>query len=385
MRERRAAPSAGGGADLRRQERRRLNRAPAAVAAGLLLAAAPAANSQPSRTESPTVSEMSVTGPKTVSELVVVATKTVSELVVTAPVKCLRVERSSSIARAPKVVSTFPADGQVVPPGLLVIRVTFDRPVACSGGLADDPPLPNPCPASIQPMVLSYDRRTVRTVCLVDPNRRYGAWLSRSWDNTFMSLQGVQAEPFRFGFATSGDPAVTNVCGALVQDAETVRQIEQRQKLDCAAYRGEGEGLVRAEMLRRAQEADLERERTEKRAAAEAEARARVEARELAQAEAIAQDAYAKALARERKGSRQRDDALVSGSADSGAELTPPSRAGGSLDPRALTASPVRPPSPTRTPEPPRLTDWRRRVSVSGHAFDCAVAAGAVACHRSPR
>jgi len=41
-------------------------------------------------------------------------------------------------------------------------------------------------------MVLSYDRRTVRTVCRLDPDTRYGAWLSRLPENSFFSLRAFR-------------------------------------------------------------------------------------------------------------------------------------------------------------------------------------------------
>ena len=174
--------------------------------------------------------------PATVSELVVTGAKTVSELTVTAAVKCLGPDKSPERAERPKVVDSFPKRGAVVRPGLLVVRVTFNRPMACAGAFAADPPLHNPCPGLPREMVLSYDRRTVRTVCVVEPNAQYGLWLSQDPnDNSFMGLAGLPSLPYRLNFTTSADPIVATVCDALVQDEETARQIQTRRKLDCAA------------------------------------------------------------------------------------------------------------------------------------------------------
>jgi hypothetical protein len=192
-----------------------------ALTLGLLLAAAapdPAAN------------------PTTVSELVVTATKAVSELTVTAQIKCLAPSRGDERAERPTVVSTFPAKGATVRPGLLVLRVTFDRPMACNGRLERDPPWQDPCPGAVQQMLLSYDRRTVRTVCVVEPSLHYGAVVNRDLDGkVFIGLTGLPAESRKFDFTTSSDPAVASVCEALAEDVETARDIAKRHKLDCAA------------------------------------------------------------------------------------------------------------------------------------------------------
>lgn len=172
----------------------------------------------------------------TVSELIVTATKTVSELTVTGRVKCLEPDRSSERADRPKVVSTYPQKGAVVRPGLLIVRVTFNAPMACDGAFTRDPPLTDPCPGSPRDMLLSYDRKTVRTVCVVEPNSNYGLWMSQDpTGKSFIGLSGLPSQPYRLSFTTSADPAVTSVCEALAQDEETARQIRERRPLDCAA------------------------------------------------------------------------------------------------------------------------------------------------------
>jgi hypothetical protein len=172
----------------------------------------------------------------TVSELVVTANKTLSELTVTAKIKCLAPDRLAGGER-PKVVSAFPGRGAVVRPGLLIMRVTFDKPMACDGLFAEAHPLANPCPGTPQKLSLSYDRRTVRTVCLVAPNARYGAWVSADPNGTFnfVGLTGLPSEPYRLDFRTSAEPEITNVCEALSEDAIAAAEIRKRRKLDCTA------------------------------------------------------------------------------------------------------------------------------------------------------
>jgi hypothetical protein len=170
----------------------------------------------------------------TVSELIVTGSKEVSELVVTAKVKCLEPEKFNERAERPRVLSSYPARGAVVRPGLLVVRVTFDLPMACDGLFMRDAPRLNPCPGTPQQMLLSYDRRTVRTVCLVEPNAEYGLALSQDPNaGSFIGLGGLPSMPYRLDFTTSSAPAVTTVCEALAQDEATARQIRARRGLDC--------------------------------------------------------------------------------------------------------------------------------------------------------
>jgi hypothetical protein len=165
----------------------------------------------------------------TVSELVVTATRAVSELTVTAKARCIPPERGAERAERPKVVASFPTRGAIVRPGLLVMRVTFDRPMACEGGFDAAPPLPNPCPGAAHAMLLSFDRRTVRTVCMVEAGRAYGVSLGQDpTANTFIGLTGLPALPARISFTTSDGPAVSNVCEALAEDTETAADMKRR-------------------------------------------------------------------------------------------------------------------------------------------------------------
>lgn len=85
-------------------------------------------------------------------------------------------------------------------------------------------------------MILSYDRRTVRTVCLVEPTREYGFSIGRDpTSNTFVGLSGLPTAPMRVAFSTSAEPPITEVCEALAEDAETVADMRRRGTLNCGA------------------------------------------------------------------------------------------------------------------------------------------------------
>jgi hypothetical protein len=196
-----------------------------ALAAGVFAAASgPAFAAEPSKAA-------------TVSELVVTATKMVSELTVTAKLRCLGPEKGVERATRPTLVSSFPARGAEVRPGLLVVRMTFDQAMACAGTVDAAPPLPNPCPGASRQMLLSLDRRTIRTVCEVQAGASYGLSVGQDPNGpTFLGLTGLPAAPSKISFSTSAGPAVVEVCDALSEDPETAAALKRNGK-SCA---GEG-------------------------------------------------------------------------------------------------------------------------------------------------
>jgi hypothetical protein len=87
-------------------------------------------------------------------------------------------------------------------------------------------------------MLLSLDRRTVRTVCLVESGLHYGARVNGDlFHGSFIGLSGLPSLPARFDFTTSSQPAVITVCDALAEDPEGVRQIRKFHELNCPGAR----------------------------------------------------------------------------------------------------------------------------------------------------
>jgi hypothetical protein len=149
---------------------------------------------------------------------------TVEELAVIPTASCLQ-PRSDAQAQPPRVVSTFPANGAVVRPGVLVVRVTFDQPMSCKGFFAAAAQARSPCPQETQYWVLSFDRRTIRTVCHTDLGGHYGLRLSdRSLDGTsratFVSLSGKRLSPYVLSFDTSFEPPINTASDSLAEDVE---------------------------------------------------------------------------------------------------------------------------------------------------------------------
>ncbi len=128
----------------------------------------------------------------------------------------------------PKLVSSFPAKGAVVKPGIIVFRLTFDLPMACPGFLDADFPILDPCPAPLMDPVISKDRRTFMTICVVGPHLKYGLWLNRSeedgvWPSRnpaqrWTSLAGHLLAPHEINFSTSKDAPVGTVEAAIDED-----------------------------------------------------------------------------------------------------------------------------------------------------------------------
>jgi hypothetical protein len=119
---------------------------------------------------------------------------------------------SPASRRPPKVVATFPADGAVVQPGILVVRVTFDGPMSCDASFEGHSDLPNPCPGRWREATLSQDRRSFRTVCEVKANTRYRLTL-----HSFRNGRGL-ATPAYVTFSTSGSAPIGTIQQALAED-----------------------------------------------------------------------------------------------------------------------------------------------------------------------
>lgn len=164
----------------------------------------------------------------TVSEVVVTSPKSVEEMVVTAKPKCLRAQTRPT-APPPVLKESYPKAGATVRPGVLVVRLTFDRPMTCDGFLVGDPSLPNPCPTGRQSMSQSYDRRTIWVLCETQPATDYAVQLGGR--SPFRSLDGQMLEErVTLKFRTSADAPAATIPEALGEDdfAPTQRFLKAR-------------------------------------------------------------------------------------------------------------------------------------------------------------
>ncbi|HEY3951602.1 hypothetical protein [Phenylobacterium sp.] len=142
------------------------------------------------------------------------------ELMVMPHAECLEPKRDP-LTPSPHVVSTFPARGSVVRPGLLYLRATFDEPMSCRGFFLAMARMHSPCSSERQAWVLSFDRKTIRTLCHTEPSNVYGVRMSIDLPGAqFVSLAGHAMDPYEFSFTTSPGPEVTTAHEAIDQDVE---------------------------------------------------------------------------------------------------------------------------------------------------------------------
>lgn len=156
-----------------------------------------------------------------VSELTVTAkpkATALSGVDVSPPKKCLQPRSPpDKSAPPPKLVNTYPAKGEKVRPGLLVVRLTFDAPMACRGALwAGEPDV---CGGDgSQVWVLSYDRLNLRVLCRVEPYKHYFFYLNRLSPQDFQGLSGLKPAPNALSFGTTGQTPIETVQEAVAQD-----------------------------------------------------------------------------------------------------------------------------------------------------------------------
>jgi hypothetical protein len=109
-------------------------------------------------------------------------------------------------------MATFPADGSVVRPGVVVVRVTFDQPMSCDASFDGTSDLSNPCPGRWREVTISKDRHSFRTVCEVKADARYRLTL-----RSFRNSHGL-AIPAEVTFSTSGSAPIATIMEALAED-----------------------------------------------------------------------------------------------------------------------------------------------------------------------
>jgi hypothetical protein len=199
-------------------------RAQDANAAASPPAAGPNSNSEPASTA---VSGVDVVARKTVTEVegldVVVTRKQATEVdgvEVKAPENCLPPRSPADKAvPAPKLVSTYPAQGQTVQPGYLVLRLTFDLPMACRGSLPQD--LLAACfSEGVEIWHESVDRKSLLIACNLKPDTHYELGINHRIPDHFQGLSGNEPDDGLFSFETSGEAPVTTPEAMVARDTQ---------------------------------------------------------------------------------------------------------------------------------------------------------------------
>lgn len=122
-------------------------------------------------------------------------------------------------APAPKLVSTYPADGQTVRPGILVLRLTFDLPMACRGSVGTH--LWQACVSSgLELWRQSFDKRSLLIACDLKPKTSYDIWINQHAADHFVGLSGQEPGGYHLTFETSDEAPVDNAEEAMRRDPQ---------------------------------------------------------------------------------------------------------------------------------------------------------------------
>jgi len=113
----------------------------------------------------------------------------------------------------PKIVSAFPAEGQVLAPGVTVIRITFDQPMLPGFDIS-----PGPGSAALDclktPRLLN-DGKSFVLLCTTAPNSAYTLAFNARAKGGFETPGEVRAAPATLSFATNKDDGPRNLAEAM--------------------------------------------------------------------------------------------------------------------------------------------------------------------------
>jgi hypothetical protein len=119
----------------------------------------------------------------------------------------------------PKVVSSYPAAGATIAPGVLVVRITFDQPMAEDefefGAAAD-----GPAPKCLKTPRRLNDEKSFVLLCTIAPNSHYALALNGGAGEGkatggFANLGGARAAAATLAFATNGAEGPQSVAEAM--------------------------------------------------------------------------------------------------------------------------------------------------------------------------
>ncbi|TPG22622.1 LuxR family transcriptional regulator [Sphingomonas koreensis] len=100
---------------------------------------------------------------------------------------------------APRVVSTYPLQGGVIPAGVFTVRVTFDRPMQ-RGDMSFVRTSVETYPDCDAMPAQSRDGRSFSLICKAQAGRVYEMWFNRPPFMHFQSVDGVASVPYRLRF-----------------------------------------------------------------------------------------------------------------------------------------------------------------------------------------
>ena len=108
---------------------------------------------------------------------------------------------------APKIVKSYPAAGQALQAGILVLTVTFDQPMA-KGGFDFGWAPGSPKLACLKTPRLLDDNKTFVLLCTSEPRKAYNLTFNAQPQGGFENVAEHRAEPATLAFSTTdGDGA----------------------------------------------------------------------------------------------------------------------------------------------------------------------------------
>lgn len=106
----------------------------------------------------------------------------------------------------PRAIETYPQDGQVVPPGPLTLRITFDQPMNCGWSMLYD------SREELCRQIGVWDvpgRRAWTMQCDFAPERAVSVRFGGVDGHGFAALSGAESAPFTIHFTTGAAPSST--------------------------------------------------------------------------------------------------------------------------------------------------------------------------------
>ena len=114
----------------------------------------------------------------------------------------------------PKIVSSFPAEGQVIAPGALVLHITFDQKMEEDGfSFAAAPG--GQMPECLKTPRLLSDGRTFVLLCTTTPKAAYSLAFNVAPQGGFANIGGARAEPAKLAFSTNDEDGPRDLDDAL--------------------------------------------------------------------------------------------------------------------------------------------------------------------------
>jgi hypothetical protein len=129
----------------------------------------------------------------------------------------------------PKVTATYPAAGQALPPGVLILTVTFDQRMLEAGfdiGSAAGGEMPH----CLKTPRLLEDGKTFVLLCTIEPRKTYALAFNAKPQGGFANVAEHRAEPSTLTFTTTDGDGPRSIGEAL--KAQNLRTVDMPIQVD---------------------------------------------------------------------------------------------------------------------------------------------------------